>query len=109
MDQDKDTLSAKVSPKKRKFYFLWYSTFCAFVAIFPLILLLVCRPIFSYYECHGNVNVVVCDGAPWLSSFAFQVFALGTWGLFFTVPAAVVLWLICLVFDVITSTIRPSK
>ena len=68
---------------------------CVLLALSPLLLLVICMPLFWLLECAGNEGTGVrCALAPGLSDFASSVSGIGTWGVFFTLPVAVVLYVV---------------
>lgn len=68
----------------------WFH-FCLLVAFSPWLLLLASLPVLWALDCGGGSSVH-CARAPWFSETAGSIFGIGAWGIFFTFPTGVVLF-----------------
>ena len=72
-----------------------WSKFCLWLAISPLLLLLIAQPLFWLLGCAGNEGAGLrCAHAPWFSEAATTTMLLGAFGIAYTLPAALVLLLL---------------
>ena len=92
--------------KKAKLH--WFGKFtllCILFAFSPFLVLLICLPYFTYHGCKSGATVSCTD--PSVNAFASDIYGLGAWGVFMSVPAAICLWAIVGVIALIAA--KPKK